>query len=360
MRAITVWLANGHTPHDVTAYFYRAGVDVTHGVDPMTQMPRFQWNFLPPMPYVFAAEIHTGLPWQVASKIAPVAGDLATIVLIGFLAGPGFARTARILYAVCPLTVLVSAWHGQVEPVVVAIGLAALLLARRQQAIGAGLALGLAIAGKTWPVVFLPAVLAFLPPRRWPAALSGAAAMLVAWVVVALVALHDSVRAIVHVGTRYRSFAGAWGWSGLFRNLHLSGFGYSGPHVDRVQTVGSILSIVAIGAVLVIFRRRLPAELSLAVIFTLLVVASGFGVQYLDWPVALLLLTRRPISFLYLALASLYAALFYLIPHLQYENAWGMEALSLAIVLTMVAALPWARGPRLLDAGEPVSAYRAR
>src|SRR6187397_1097468 len=52
-RLLMVGPSNGHTPRDVATYFRTAGRLVAAGRDPLTQQPRFQWNFLPLMPYVF-------------------------------------------------------------------------------------------------------------------------------------------------------------------------------------------------------------------------------------------------------------------------------------------------------------------
>ena len=57
-RLLMVGLSNGHTPRDAATYFHTAGALVAAGRDPLTQQPRFQWNFLPLMPYVFAVEQH--------------------------------------------------------------------------------------------------------------------------------------------------------------------------------------------------------------------------------------------------------------------------------------------------------------
>jgi hypothetical protein len=73
----------------------------------------------------------TGLPWAVAGKIAPILADLALVVLLARLGGAEHGRLVAWLYAVCPLAVLVSALHGQVEPVALALGAGALLAARR-------------------------------------------------------------------------------------------------------------------------------------------------------------------------------------------------------------------------------------
>ncbi|MHB8451059.1 MAG: glycosyltransferase 87 family protein, partial [Mycobacteriales bacterium] len=146
VRIAVVVLAPTLTPTDVLVWFREAGRLVLHGRDPLTALPRFEWNFTPLMPYVFGAEQHTGLAWVYAGKIVPVAADLVVISLVAALTrDPRWRRRNALLYALSPLAIAVAAVHGQVEPVAIALGLGALLLARRGRPGTAGLLLGAAV-----------------------------------------------------------------------------------------------------------------------------------------------------------------------------------------------------------------------
>jgi hypothetical protein len=350
VRLAMVYLSRTVTPHDVAAYFYDAGQDVVHGQDPLTSLPRYQWNFLPFSAYLLAAAARTGLSWQYASKLLPVACDLATIAGVGRLVrAEGHRRNAQLLYALSPVAILVSAWHGQLEPVAISLGLGALLLARCQRALAAGVVLGFAVASKSWPIVFLPGVLLYISWRRWWDVTAGALAVLAGWVLVIPLALHDSLRNAVEVLTGYRSYSGTWGWTDLLRYAGLTGYGYSGPSVDPAQRVGTILVVVAIVMVLAIFwlrLRRSPEDITVAIILAFLIATAGGGPQYLLWPAALLYALRRPAGYLYLLLASAWTGLFYLqaYPTGQTTSGWPgavLEALSIAIILAAVASMPW-------------------
>jgi len=55
-------------------------VAVLHHQDPPLVLPRYQWNFLPAMPYVHALELSTGLPApRVATDRLLVYGSLLVI-----------------------------------------------------------------------------------------------------------------------------------------------------------------------------------------------------------------------------------------------------------------------------------------
>ncbi|HST65018.1 MAG TPA: glycosyltransferase 87 family protein [Mycobacteriales bacterium] len=354
-RVVMVALANGHTPRDVTRYFQLAGMLVAQGQDPLTRQPEFQWNFLPLMPYVFALEQQLGLSWEVAGKIAPVLADVAVTVLLGRLAtGPDRLRVP-LLYALCPVAVLVTGLHGQVEPVALALGLGGLLLARQHRVAGSGVLLGLAVATKTWPVLLVLGPLRETPVRRWWRLALPLGAVLVALLLSIPAFLHDSLRAAVHVLVGYRSFTGVWGWTGLLNYFGVVGGGYRGPGVDTVQHVGTVVTLVAVAAAVARFRRAGAVPLTAAVLLTFLVVTAGFGPQYLLWPLPFVLLLRRRTGLVFAVAASLYAAYAYWLvadgtpvrsDTLNHLLQWA----SLPVIAAAALALPWSR------AREPVPA----
>lgn len=347
IRLAIVLLTYGHTPHDVAAYFQNAGRLVLDGQNPATELRRFQWNFLPLMPYLFALEVRTGLSWELGGKIVPVIGDLAIIVLLSRLAPARHARSIPLLYALCPLAFLVSADHGQVEPVALALGLGALLLARRGAPIRAGILGGLSIATKTWPVLLMIGVLRQTPWRRWWRVVVPGAVVLLGLLATVPLFLHDSVRAMVKVLTGYRSFVGIWGWTGLLHYFNVVGQGYAGPTIDGYQRIGTVVTAVALVTALVLFRRANAVVLSTAVLLSFLAVTAGFGLQYLLWPLPFVLLLRRPAGAVFTLLSSCYAAFFYLVATPYPSHAvltselteWG----SVLVIASAVLAIPWAQ-----------------
>ncbi|WP_173081939.1 glycosyltransferase family 87 protein [Phytohabitans rumicis] len=358
VRAVTVALSYDLTPRDVAIYFQNAGRLVLDGADPLTGLPRFQWNFLPLMPYIFGAEISTGLPWQVAGKIAPVLADLAMIVLLMRLGGAERGSLAAFLYAVCPLAILVTAVHGQVEPVSLALGVGALLAARRGGPGWAGLLAGLAVASKTWPVILIPGILREVPVRRWWAVTAGAVVAPLLLLASIPLFLHDSVREAVHVLTSYRSLVGRWGWAGVLNYLDVAGFGYAGPKIDTIQRVGTLVTAVAVLSVLVLFRKADAIALTAALLLAFLAVTAGFGVQYLLWPLPFVLLLQKRLGLVWALLASGWAAFFYLVtvpyPKLNYFTEDTLRWSSLLVIAAGVAAIPWR--DRSKEATQPVIA----
>jgi hypothetical protein len=287
-----------------------------------------------------------------------VLADVAITLLLGRLALGPDSRRVPLLYALCPVPILVTGLHGQVEPVSLALGLGALLLARQRRAVGSGLLLGLAVATKTWPVLLAVGPLRETPVRRWWRLVLPAAAVLVALLLSIPAFLHDSLRAAIQVLVSYRSFTGAWGWSGILNFSGVSRAGYTGAGVDTVQHVGTVLAVVAVAAAVVGFWRAGAVAVTAAALLAVLAVTAGFGVQYLLWPVPFVLLLRRRTGLVFTALASVYAAYVY---HLVADGTPARPALaiqvqqwaSLPVIVAALAALPWYRRRRPDPAPEP-------
>jgi hypothetical protein len=346
LRLLVVYLAYGHTPMDVAVIFRHVAHAVLRHRDPLVTLPRYEWNFSPFSDYLLAAELKTGWPWQVAVKLLPVACDVVTIGLVGFFARPSAQHKARFIYALNPLALLVSAWHGQIEPIAIMLGLLALLLARQHHALWAGIALGFAVASKTWPLLFAPGVLRDIPRGRWWQTILGAVAVLAGVEALSPLLLHGRIRHDLTVMLGYRSLVGWWGWTGILRYLHVAGFGYAGSNINDIQALGTLITAVTLVAVVIVFRRCSGPDLTVAVLLAFLAVAAGFGPQYLLWPAALLCASRRPAGYVYLFLASVYTAVFYLyaLPDHVEISSWPgalLQVCSVALIIAAVASMPW-------------------
>ena len=270
----------------------------------------------------------------------------ATIGLVGCFAEASARDNLRLVYALSPLAVLVSAWHGQIEPIAITLGLSALLLARRRREVLAGVVLGLAAASKTWPILFAAGVLRTSNWTRWWRVAAPAIAVPVLLLFSIPWLLHDGVRHTLKVIFGYRSFLGTWGWTGLLRHAHVTGVGYAGPHVDSFQRVGTALTAITLLAILLIFRRCSGPDITIALMLGFLTVSAGFGIQYLLWPAALVCATGRRSGQFYLLLAGFYAAFFYLYiepadVRLLSWPATVLEFGSVPVIVAAVASMPW-------------------
>ena len=230
----------------------------------------------------------SGLPLGFWLRITCAAADVGSLALLismlrGGQAGPQ-ARLALSLFAVSPIAIFVSGFHGNTDAIMIFLVLVSIWLLESHRASWlAGIALGAAASIKIVPVLFGPAVLLWLPTMRQRIGFGTAAAavFLAGSVPVLIEAPEPVIRGVLG----YSSQASPWGLSLLALASR------SSPDLAWVYDVharyGKVLSLVfALGATIWPRPRPEPNALFMRagfVMFVFLSVTPGFGVQYLTW-----------------------------------------------------------------------------
>jgi hypothetical protein len=262
--------------------------------------------YLPFQMYVMGAMAHvaatTGLPYVVAVKLPSILADVALTGLVyravadrRGAAGLGreWAAYLALLYALNPVSLLVSSYHGQFEAVTLLLLAGGWWLWERRRVTASAAILGLAILNKTWPVLFLPVVLIRL--SSWRARLGYAALALgiPALAVVAYLLATDADpapmlgRALTHRGN-----AGYWGPSaalfpaaGLWPGLQ--------PLADALVALRNWLLAGAALLALWWTQRQSALDAFLTLMLAIMAVTVGFGIQWLVWLVPFALLAEQ-------------------------------------------------------------------
>jgi len=334
-------------PRDFRLDFPAAAVAVLHHHDPLlTGRPR-GWPFLPTMAFVLAAEFKLGqlthLPWRAIGRQVPVAADLVLIPLIGKLAtqrGP----LRRFQYACNPLAIMVCALHGQLEPEVLALGVAAFILARSHRSAVAGMLLGLSVAIGMWSLLLLPGVLATLPDwRKRLRASCWVAGVPLLFLLTSPLTVGTPVRRLPTVAHRIiglRSVVGNWGWTVAVTRGRLE-------FATSVGRFGLVALVIALAVVGYLWRRCDPVDLTTALLITFLVVSPRVSVQYLVWPLPFLAARTTQFATPAIVAASVWDGFGYLAmgPHRTPEwihaNMWYLT--SWDVIPLLIAAIPWER-----------------
>ena len=264
----------------------------------------YQTKHLYPYPPPWAA-VEAGAEWlarrgvgsfPVNVKLPVVAADALLVALLAAARGGRASPLAPWIYAVHPVSLLVTGAHGQFD----AVALLFLLLAVEARATGrrdaSALALSAAIATKSFPVLALP----FLAGDRGQGWRGAARYALLALVPGALLLLPFALADSTALRRELFAYGGVadFGWTGVLRGAEWLATGDLARSEARFWPVASALSkglFLAAWAGLVLAtwagRLRLPAER--AVLATLLAFASLYGLQsaqYLLWVVPLGLL----------------------------------------------------------------------
>jgi hypothetical protein len=273
--------------------------------------------FINALAHLLATDYH--LPFPVLVKVVPVLADVLLTLLITRVSLATRATTVGFLYAVHPVAVYVCAYHGQfdAEPLLVAM-LAAFAISSGRVFL-AGLLLGVAIALKPWPALFLPLFLGCISQwQQRSMLLIGSSLAPLACVALYRSMVPGSWVPMVATIVSYAGVPGWWGVTALLRLLFLASqsrtFSFlASLHPDRVLSevftdgrwvlLGALLgaSMLAASAwyrVVAATRHGFPSILWLAraqsfLIVTFLALATGFGVQYLSWVVPFALASRQ-------------------------------------------------------------------
>lgn len=261
-----------------------------------------------------------------------------------------------LLYAINPLPVLVTAYHGQFEEIpVLGIALALLMLlpvpgkqrtSARAMVLSA-LLLGLAIAYKLWPALFLPLLL--LTPR-WSAGQActrAALGWLRAWVIYGVLALapllvlmnvyevsfeHSTLlaradHALTTPGTLgqrlkddhmlsamldYKGSEGfCWGYVSVAHSCWIHPASKR-PNAGIITLNGNLLKVALLLAALALLWRRRPLEgfVTLPLVFYLF--SPGWGPNYTVWVLPFAFLLSSKLALRYTAVVTPLVALIYL------------------------------------------------
>jgi hypothetical protein len=233
---------------------------------------------------------------------------------------------ALVLFALSPVSLMVSGYHGNVDPVLALMLLVAAWMCVEQKPLLCGIALGLACQVKVVPLLIVPVFAAYWWPRKGLLRFASAACVvtLAGWAP----ALVLAPEAFFRNALGYSGYWGIWGWSFALRASGMAAFQKVGMiDMHAAQTVAMAASkCIIIGATLWLawLRRKHDVFFTLAAVWAcFFTFATGVAPQYFVWLA----------PFLLMASARWYAVL------------TGAGAVFLfAFYNTISGGLPWWRG----------------
>jgi hypothetical protein len=203
--------------------------------------------------------------------------------------------TQLLIIALSPISILISGFHGNTDPIMMFFVVAAVFFAERENAACAGAAFGLACGVKLVPMIFAPAILLCLPGVR--PRLKWLVASAVVWFALSLPYMVQEPLLILRSMLGYGSVTGVWGFS-LISGLLGTGHFYN-PAAKWV-------ALLAASCLPLIMKRRLFAQCGL-IAFCFLFLSPGFGLQYLAWTVPWTVLLGRRSMIVYHLVATAFA-----------------------------------------------------
>lgn len=320
------------------------------GTDVYTSAAFGRHPYLPMQMYVIGAAWWAALtsktPFPIWIKVIPVLADvgLTALIFIVYRRQGSVGATAvafALLYALNPISLLTSAYHGQFDSVtLLLLGLSWATWHFGRQINKSALLLGLSILNKTWPIVFLPIILIRLENNRNRLKyMLITLAVVIIFITAYLLIFNASLVPMLQWALLHTGVANYWGLSAMLD--------VAGNWLNGLSTIADFyfqqrrIWLLLMGVLLLWWTRKQSAlDALLTIILGEFAITVGLGIQWLLWvvPFALLAGERRWLMWYSLtALILLSAQLFGI--HL-YPWAYTLWPEELGTMLIKMASIP--------------------
>jgi len=262
---------------------YKSADGVTYASQPFIHPP-----FMLTVLRAWAALVRvTGVPLQFWLRFTSSLADLMSLLLVaGLLKRLPQWKTASLsllAMALCPVSVVIAGFHGNTDPVMIAFVLLSIYcIASGRSPWVAGAAMGMALNIKIVPLIFIPAVLLYLPAMR--ERLRYIASLAALFLLGSLPYLLQDPLLIAKTMLAYSSKPGLWGLSLLSVLTRDTRWSWLLRHYDAAGKVVVLAAILCLSTAMNSRRNKPPLFLQCgAIAFLFLLLMPGFGMQYLAW-----------------------------------------------------------------------------
>lgn len=238
-------------------------------------------------------------------RLPSILADIGTAFLVSRLL-PSLSPRTLVLLALNPISILISGFHGNTDPVMIFFVVLAIYLMKIARPNWTAAAFGMAINIKVVPLLVLPAVFFYL--RTWKTRFLFI--LIAASVVLALsipYVLSDPLT-IMKATLGYAGMYGKWGTSRILIAFPLSEAG----HDIAGAVLRLLIVVVSLAVAWWMNRRRVDLFLQTGLIlFLFLYLTPSLGVQYLVWAAPFVVALGFGWSFAYYVSAGLHLFLTY-------------------------------------------------
>lgn len=241
-------------------------------------------------------------------RLPAIVADIATVLVVTRLI-PGISTRLIVLLALNPVSMLVSGFHGNTDPVMIFFLVLTVYLLKVERINWAAAAFGMAINIKVVPLLVAPAILIYI----WRSKSAKGVVLFVSIAATVVLALSmpyilSNPLAIVKATLGYRGLYGRWGVS-----LMLAGFPIStAGHAIAYRVLQLLVIALTLALSVYLNRRKIDLIYQIGLIFFLLfLLTPAHALQYLAWPVPFILALGFWWSFAYYTSAGVYLFLTY-------------------------------------------------
>jgi hypothetical protein len=193
------------------------------------------------------------------------------------------AMFGAVWYALCPIPVFISAYHGQFDALPILLILAALFYLERASWLS-GIWLGLAILAKSWPVIALPSLFQGVSKAREKGLLILFSILIPLVGVIAYVFIFKAdMWSVIARALSYNRGVGVYGYTYVLRLLWSLKL-IQQQFFEYTVNYGRFLTLALLGLVWIIrARKETPEAGILTILITFFATTHAFAIQYLGW-----------------------------------------------------------------------------
>lgn len=297
IRLISIYLFRNVTNYDLQSYL-QIGELTLKGINIYPDVANFHHPYLPFFLYIEALAYWLGrskIIMITIIKIINVIFDLGILNLFYRLSKKNL-KTA-FLYAINPVTILITTLHGQFDVIPIFFILLTIDLLQQKKELASILSFSFAIMTKTWPLLFVVILYKRLKNKKF--VVLSLVFPLISIIIYSLL-FRTSVFSIVKTVVYYQGLWGIWGGWKLLGKLGVSG-----------QKLSTLIFLICFFSYSWFNKEKNLLKNILEVLFFFFVFTTNFSIQYFAWIIPFLILIKPKNYLSLIILIGVYLFSFY-------------------------------------------------
>lgn len=298
LRLLGIYLFRNVSNYDLQSYL-QVGELTLKGINIYPDVANLHHPYLPFFLYIEALAFYLGKLGGLGGlgilviKMINIFFDLGITYMVYLVSEKNLKKT--FLYAINPVTILITTLHGQFDVIPIFFLLLSIYLLNKKQELLSVLSFSFAIMTKSWPLLFILILYKRLKNKKF--IILSLFFPLISIIIYSLL-FKISVFNIVKIIVYYQGLWGIWGLSGLLGRL-----GRLGVFWQKLTTL--IFLTCFFGYSYFNNKKNLIKEV-LNLLFFFFVFTTNFSIQYFSWLMPFLILTKPKKTLKLIILITLY------------------------------------------------------
>mgnify|MGYP001591659917 FL=1 len=299
IRLICLYLFRNVSNYDLQSYL-QIGELTLKGINIYPNVANLHHPYLPFFLYVEAFAFWLGqsrIIIIIIIKFINIILDLGILYLVYLLSKKNLKTT--FLYAINPVTILITTLHGQFDVIPIFFALLAIYLIQKKKELASILSFSFAILTKTWPVLFL------IPIAQRIKSKSLLPLIIIFPVVFMFIYVYLFKSSLLSIGETLLSYQGLWGIWGIWNLL--------GKQRILIQKLSTLIFLSCFFSYSWFNKERNIIKNILNLLFFFFIFTTNFSIQYFAWIIPFLIILKPKNYSTLIILITLYLISFYFV-----------------------------------------------